>query len=326
MRSKIEYAEFEGGIKIINYPEGFRANEGINEQDLEIRCRCFDEHISSTFVAGVHIEQRDVKVYQPFALKVTHDFPFLKMQFEVRGFSDFASSLSSVMDVQITANHHQLFFIPEVRGELNYVHDRNTLEIKLTVDYLKQLFGEDLSTLGRFGRAILTNNPVMINSARLPITAAMHHVIAQIRTCHYSGIMRKIFLEGKVAELLLLQLDQVNTVENFECLKPRQSDIEKLHYARELIEANIKNPKTIIQLSQLTGINDFKLKRDFKRIFGKTIFEYLTEYRLNKAREMLQEGYLINEIAYNIGYKHPQHFSAAFKRYFGICPSEIKIA
>ena len=43
--------------------------------------------------------------------------------------------------------------------------------------------------------------------------------------------------------------------------------------------------------SQQTGlINDFKLKQSYKKYFGKTVYEFIREQRLEKARCMLEEG------------------------------------
>ncbi len=324
MRSKVECEHFLEGIKVIEYPEAFCPEAGIMESDVELNCTCFDEHIHSSFFNGVHIEQRSVTVRSPFYLKVAHDFPFLKMQFEVLGYSHFSSPMKSVMDVQICAGHHQLIFIPEVKGELNYVSNRRTLEIKMTSAFLKRLFGEELQPLGRFGKAILNNDPALLSSAKMPITPGIQELITNISRCPYAGLMRKVYLECKVSELLLLQLEQVHANEQLQGAAPRKSDIDKLYYAKELIEQNLEHPKTILQLSEMSGLNDFKLKRDFKRLFGTTIFGYLTDYRLKKARELLIEGQNISEVAYRMGYRHPQHFSAAYKRYYGYCPSSIK--
>lgn len=324
MRSKVEYAAFEGGVKIIEYPEGFSPEEGFRERQVLLNCDSFEERISHAFLSGIHIEQRDVKVLCPYSLRVAHDFPFIKMQFEIQGYSNFQSKIASVMDVQIRAGHHQLMFIPEVKGELSYVSDRHTLEIKLMPFFLQKLFGEDLAPMGKFGKALLSGSPALLSSALLPITPAMYELVHSIAGCTYAGLMRKIFLECKVTELLLMQLEQVRQSESASVFKPKRSDLEKLHYARELIEQNLENPRTILQLSELSGLNDFKLKRDFKRLFGMTIFAYLTEFRLRRAKQLLSEGESISEVAYKMGYKHPQHFSAAFKRYYGYLPSQLR--
>ena len=87
----------------------------------------------------------------------------------------------------------------------------------------------------------------------------------------------------------------------------------------------MQSPCSLIELVELSGLNDFKLKRGFKELFGTTVFGYLFDLRIERAQEMLREGkQSIAEISFHIGYKNPQHFTAAFKRKFGYLPSEIK--
>jgi AraC-like DNA-binding protein len=46
---------------------------------------------------------------------------------------------------------------------------------------------------------------------------------------------------------------------------------------------------------------------------------------MEKAKEILSKrGMNISEVAYEVGYKNPQHFTVAFKKYFGYVPSKLK--
>ncbi len=57
-----------------------------------------------------------------------------------------------------------------------------------------------------------------------------------------------------------------------------------------------------------------------------TVFEYITTQRLNLAFQYLRDTEKTSaEIAYEIGYKTPQHFNNAFKRQFGITPNLVRI-
>lgn len=147
----------------------------------------------------------------------------------------------------------------------------------------------------------------------------MRCCIEEIRQERYAGALRKIHLEIKITELLLMQLRQASQLGNQRRINP--VDWEKLYYVKELIEANLPERYTILQLAELAGMNDCKLKQLFKARFGLTLFEYLTEVRLTKARQWLEEGRLsVDDIATRVGYCYVQHFAAAFRRKFGISP------
>ena len=60
----------------------------------------------------------------------------------------------------------------------------------------------------------------------------------------------------------------------------------------------------------------------FKKEVGSTFIEYLTNLRINKAKDLLAQGNLRNyEISYHVGYDNPTYFSTLFKRYTGMSPT-----
>mgnify|MGYP000459963646 CR=1 FL=1 len=85
-----------------------------------------------------------------------------------------------------------------------------------------------------------------------------------------------------------------------------------------------------IDLSVSSISNRLHLSRNhisttFKDKTGKTIHEYITEYRLGKAKELLgsRDGRL-SEIAQKIGYRDHNYFTKVFHKAFGINPSEYR--
>lgn len=63
-----------------------------------------------------------------------------------------------------------------------------------------------------------------------------------------------------------------------------------------------------------------------KRHTGKTFTEYLTYYRISKAKSMILEGTLsIKEITYAVGFNSQNYFAKVFKKYTGFTPSEFRV-
>lgn len=62
-----------------------------------------------------------------------------------------------------------------------------------------------------------------------------------------------------------------------------------------------------------------------KAMLGKAPTEYLRDLRFSKAAEMMAKGgYSISQIAYKTGFNDPHYFSKAFKKRFGVSPSEYR--
>lgn len=63
----------------------------------------------------------------------------------------------------------------------------------------------------------------------------------------------------------------------------------------------------------------------FKRATGKTIFDYLTEYRMEMAKKLIKDPYSrIYIVASSVGYSNISHFCSLFKNYTGLSPTEYK--
>ena len=59
----------------------------------------------------------------------------------------------------------------------------------------------------------------------------------------------------------------------------------------------------------------------FKKENGKTINNYITETRINKAKQLLDEGYSnISAVSTMVGYADANYFGKCFKKIYGITP------
>ncbi len=78
---------------------------------------------------------------------------------------------------------------------------------------------------------------------------------------------------------------------------------------------------TIEQLSRIALVNSHTLQGCFKYLYGKTIFEYVQELRIARAKELLRSTNLnLQQIAMLCGYREQSNFSFAFKKTEGLGP------
>lgn len=94
---------------------------------------------------------------------------------------------------------------------------------------------------------------------------------------------------------------------------------------KEIIKARYTEKLTSHDIAKLVNFSAVHSNFMFKRETGQTIFDYLTEFRMNKAKELLSEPnskvYLVAE---QVGYRNKSHFCLAFKKYTGMSPNEYK--
>lgn len=160
-----------------------------------------------------------------------------------------------------------------------------------------------------------------VSTARLgTLDPASVAIIDAMFEAPIGGAGRSLFLESCALGLLAAQVDALAP-------KTRLSStplIERgLVEARAYLDAHLDAPPSILQLARIVGINDFKLKRMFKAAFGTTIYGYVRQRRMERAAADLYAGLSVANVAARVGYECPRCFAGAFRRHFGVLPSEV---
>ncbi len=157
------------------------------------------------------------------------------------------------------------------------------------------------------------------------ITPMMQTVVHQILNCPYQGLMKRLYLEGKALELITLRFCQWQESEqqSRKASALRSDDIDRIHQAKNILIENLENPPSLLELARQVGLNDCTLKRGFRQVFSKTAFGYLHDYRLEQARQLLEERRLnVSEICRAVGFANRSYFASAFRKKFGINPKD----
>ncbi|WP_169267182.1 helix-turn-helix transcriptional regulator [Brasilonema octagenarum] len=161
------------------------------------------------------------------------------------------------------------------------------------------------------------------------VTSAMETVLWQILRCPYRGIPKRIFLESKALELVSLVLDQeieIHTGDDRTIIQPlKPGTLDRIHYAQTLLQKNLHNPPSLVNLAQQAKLNECTLKRGFRQVFGTTVFGYLHNYRLEQARQLLAIGDMkVAEVAETVGFASRSYFAISFKKKFGLNPKDYQ--
>ncbi|RCR67744.1 helix-turn-helix transcriptional regulator [Larkinella punicea] len=315
---------------IREYSDGYSVpNEiGMTEYQGEFNYAGIYSRSHRVHLNGLFISQFQVQHENAFTQHIESDFPYLQMHFEITtGGCVYRPNARFEPDTNIMTGRHSLLFYPALKGHLTYLKTpfASSVEIELSLDFLRRLFNHDLEQLGIFGTHIEKNVPALLGNGSYPITPRMKEILAELRECPFTGILKRIFLEAKVCELLTLQIDQITTAKTAPSTL-KKTDVDKLYEVRELLSQNLTTPYSIEQLSRLVGLNRTKLQEGFKELYQTTVFGYLTDCRMEQAKELIRKGQFetIAEVSNLIGYKNHQHFTVAFKKKFGYLPRELK--
>ncbi|MEM6433769.1 MAG: AraC family transcriptional regulator [Cyanobacteria bacterium P01_D01_bin.115] len=234
--------------------------------------------------------------------------------------SDVASDYSE------TAGNHYFYYLPDL-VEFEEWYEQESIQVVMILlepNFLKSFCHDEPKLPSCLQQAVSSgtsrgrfHQPVGC------ITPAMAQILHHILHCPYHGMLRQMYLESKALELLMLQL--LHWCQGETALpKPKylqKEDIERLHQVKDILMRHMDAPPSLLELARQVGVNDHKLKRGFRQLFGTTVFGYLHQVRLEKACQLLASSTMsVTEVAYMIGYNSVPSFSHAFRKKYGSSP------
>jgi AraC-like DNA-binding protein len=93
--------------------------------------------------------------------------------------------------------------------------------------------------------------------------------------------------------------------------------------ALSAIHDSVKTPWTVESLAEAAAMSRSAFAAHFKELLGQTPLEYVTEWRMQKAMQLLQQhDKKLIDVARSVGYESDAAFSKAFKRVVGANPGE----
>ncbi|MCH2032873.1 MAG: AraC family transcriptional regulator [Tenacibaculum sp.] len=207
-------------------------------------------------------------------------------------------------------------FINKADGNVVYSRDKMIREIviKMSNDFIKKhQLDKEFPIYEDYSIENLQNN----FSNQLDYRS--EQIVQELLDDDRKGLLKRLFLESKVLELLMLRFDNKNSGIN------NSTILKKIHLAKDYIINNLDTQISIQELSKKVFLNEFQLKKEFKSNFGTTIFDFALQQRMVEAKKLLSNtSKPIYEIAELVGYKNPTHFSAAFKKIVKQTPKQYR--
>jgi AraC-like DNA-binding protein len=231
------------------------------------------------------------------------------------GESDFSASRL------ISGGESYMAFSPSL-PELHRFDAQSTkpLYLEVTADYFTSLLdGSDIFT-GTLKEKISRREFFGMKSS---LTPAHYRIAASMCDCQLEGSLGNLMMEGSLQQFIALQLAPfVQPVLRRESITTRDRDI--LYAVKDYLHKTFRANHSLLDLSKQFGINQNKLKKSFKELFGVPVIEYLYNLKMEHAKNMLyDQGMYVGEVAALVGYKNANHFATAFKRKFGMKPSSV---
>ncbi len=202
-------------------------------------------------------------------------------------------------------------------GEVFHVQDSNdfcNLEIMVRPEVLYSLAGEELAEID-FDKDM----EFFIRQGRSSqqMSSAVTRVIALLK----QQDKHPLLLHSAILEYLYWHLHALKTSHSKEFLSTREK--RQLSIAKDCLLSDLSSAPTIAELAKTVGVNQCKLKRGFKELFGTSVYACFQEERMKRAMELLKNNN-VTETAVALGYSNFSHFSTAFRKQYSVLPKDAR--
>jgi len=106
-------------------------------------------------------------------------------------------------------------------------------------------------------------------------------------------------------------------------LYPKVYLVKHVINSKKFIDSNYSSDISLDDMAAAAFMSKFHFVRLFKKYYGKTPYQYLTEVRIIKAKALLKAGHSVSETCYQLGFNSLSSFSILFKKMGGLSPSDF---
>ena len=308
------------------YPSEFGGLEDVNEKFSRGEFFFGEGEYNELFFKGFHIGYGTFSLKNPVRIEGEIDYHCVKICFTFSGKVS-ATEIQSDLYTERIPNQYNIHYIKSFKGYLNWEANKylKLLEISIIPEFFLKYLPTHDKRFNVFREKIERGETCVFSPYNYPITQAMQWIIRDIICSERNGIFKRIYLESKITELILLQMEQISESTKGVAANLNKGLIDKMMIVKEYIETHDLRSCTLSDLAKVAGTNEYTLKKSFKQVFGTTVFEYWNQLKMAEAKTLIMDGsFSVSEVAYRMGYQSAENFTIAFKRTFGYAPSKWK--
>lgn len=320
--NKISITIPEGGTN--NYIKGFHNSLGgtVDGNRLIIKQGPVDLQLSFYTIEGVEFNYVEINTKKPLLIKRTPDNDPHFLHLNIVTNASFTRRYQ-LENTKIDANLPGSIFLYNgmfpAEGDFPANSSLKYLGFKINLKSLGPIFEgleEVFSDLFNDNQGLAYHAPLSVENEKL---------ITDLFAFDKLPNAKVPLISARALEVLTnVALHFKNEVDKDELAGLHIDDYNTLNTIKKKILTNLETSFTIDELSKKFAISPTKLKKDFKHLFGTSIYQFYTQARMDEAYRRLKSGqYSVSEVGYDLGYSSLSKFSSMFKKVKGILPTEI---
>lgn len=199
--------------------------------------------------------------------------------------------------------------------------------VELSLEFLARHLVAGEEGMNKQLKNVLKARPTAQVSEPFRLTPEHQQLILSLRRPPVYAGAQRLWYHAKVLEVAAAFFFQPSGSEDLFCQRQKRQNQERVQKVISILQQDLADTLSLEEIGRRVGCSHFHLSRVFTQEMGKSIFQCLRELRMERAAELLREGRLnVSEVALEVGYSSPSHFSVAFHAAHGCCPGLYPLA
>lgn len=170
-------------------------------------------------------------------------------------------------------------------------------------------------------RSILKPRLCALVSEKSRLTSEQQELVRSLHNPPANPAARHVWSQAKALEVAATVFYPPPVQGELFCERVKRLNSERVQRVIAVLKESLSEPPTLEEIGRRVGCSQFHLSRIFSEQMGCGIFQHLRALRLEKAAELICRGEMkITDVALEVGYSSPSHFTTAFREAFGCCP------
>jgi AraC-like DNA-binding protein len=198
------------------------------------------------------------------------------------------------------------------------------LALILKKEHLLQFLQQNGSPVKQLEKALEHGQPLALFGKAAPLNTEMHSVLHRILHAPVADDLSEMYLNGKILELLALQLQQYRQETGTPGItKGIDRELAEIY---EYLNTHFLTVDSLDDIARNSRLSEHQIREGFKLKYDNTVYGLIHEKRMLHARQLLIDaGLTVDEVAEAVGYSTGSNFIQAFKRKFGITPKQMQL-
>lgn len=251
--------------------------------------------------------------------------PHISLHFQLTGYSN-AHFRDIPGEHPLRPAEYNIYYSENFDSDIFYNRQRGFeyLALILKKEHLLQFLQQNGSPVKQLEKALENGQPLALFEKAAPVNAEMHSVLHRIVHAPVADDLSEMYLNGKILELLALQLQQYREEQNTGRL---HSDTGN-HLAEiyEYLQTHFLTTHSLEDIAANSRLSEHQIREGFKLKYNTSVYELVHEKRMLYARQLLLDaGTTVDQVAEQVGYSTSSNFIQAFKRKFGVTPKQMQL-